>query len=66
MEAQKMKKSPPDTPEVGHRCCMRKDPAIGGFLRSYNSDNQWARVDWDEGVSGPKLVHRFELVRVAN
>ena len=32
-----------------------------GFVKTMGSDNDWIRVNWDEGKEGPKYVHKFEL-----
>lgn len=60
----KAKKAPPNTPERGERCCLRGDRSKTGTLHKYDPDSQWATVDWDSDPPGPKLCHRFELLRV--
>lgn len=60
----KPKKPPPNLPDRGDRCALRASPAdTTGTLVKYDPDTQWSTVEWDEGVNGPKVVHRFELMR---
>jgi hypothetical protein len=56
-------KRPADTPERDERCCLRGDRSATGVLRKYDPDTEWATVEWDGGVTAPRLVHRFELMR---
>ena len=55
---------PVGTPERGERCQLRGNAAATGLLAKVN-DRDWALVDWDSGVVAPKLVHRFELIRIS-
>jgi len=57
------KKSPPDLPEKGDYVRLRSDVETGGWLSSYNPENNWARVIWERG-KGPTLCHRFELMKI--
>lgn len=59
-----MAKPPPNLPEVGDRCRMRADKTITGILMKYQPESNWSRVKWDEHVIAPKLVHRFELMKL--
>lgn len=56
-------KAPKDVPERNQRCCLRGKPHVTGVLDKYDPVTNWATVIWDEDGAGPKVVHRFELVR---
>lgn len=57
-----MARRPPDTPERGDRCYMRKDKTITGTLTKYDPSNGWATVKWDN--VGPDVCHLHELKKV--
>ena len=59
-----MKKGPPDAPEKGDRAEMRGNPDLTGTVLSINPENNWVRMAWDEGKTGPRLCHRFELRKI--
>ena len=59
-----MSKLPKGTPERGERCCIRGRVHVTGTLVKYNPESNWATVEWDEGMTGPKLIHRFELMKL--
>ncbi len=55
-------KTPPNLPVIGERVCLRGRPETTGTLEWYNPASCWSRVIWDDGVEGPKICHRYELV----
>lgn len=57
-----MGKPPSDLPHVGERVIWRGRGAAG-VLRSVD-DRGWARVEWDQGTTAPKLVHHHELAKL--
>lgn len=59
-----MKRGPTDIPERGERCGLRSSPSTTGVLAKYDPESNWATVQWDGPSYGPKLVHRFELIRL--
>jgi hypothetical protein len=58
----KPKKPPPNIPERGDKCAMRRDPSVTGVLLKFDPESEWATVEWNG--DGPKICHRFELVKV--
>ena len=59
-----MAKAPPNLPERGDRCRLRSDATKTGVLHTYDPESNWTAVHWDQGVTAPRLVHRFELMKL--
>lgn len=57
-------KPPKNIPERGDRTALRGNPSATGTLSSYDPENEWAIVAWDDGVKAPKFCHRFELIKL--
>lgn len=53
---------PVNTPAPGDRVKMRGRDARGTLSRVNHLN--WALVAWDDGATGPKVVHLFELEKL--
>lgn len=56
------KREPPNLPDRGDRCALRGNKNSIGTLLKFDPESEWATVDWDS--EGPKVCHRYELVKV--
>ena len=61
-----MAKAPPDIPEgkIDERVVLRGNSARTGTIIKFNSPMMWAYVKWDDGRTGPKICHQYELKRL--